>query len=227
MISETGENLGIVINTKTGEDWKAFSTWYSINKNLPDAKVYIVCNRTMDVEIRNFQWVKRLNIRHVFQNPVYHDVLSNFLQMISVPVERGLIGENILLVDAKTVFLSPLDNETLDYFNRKDYKLAINSTAVFVNGADREAVNTMIDNIALEGVPGVPINETPFSYEARDEEELRSIVNYGKGCGRWIDSMKGCPFSNASELLTSSMQPNELKVIELWRKMVPLYNAVL
>lgn len=227
MISETGENLDIVINTKTGEDWQAFSTWYSINKNLPDSKVFIVCNRTMEVEIRYFQWIKRLNLRHVFQNPVYHDVISNFLQMITVPLSRGLVGENILLVDAKTIFLSPFDDQTLDYFNRKDYKIALNQTAIFVNGVDLEAVNTMIDNIALEGDPGVPVDGTRFSYEAKDEEDLRSIVNYGKGCGRWIDSMKGCPFSNASRLLTDSMQPNELRVIEMWRKMVPLYNAVL
>jgi hypothetical protein len=227
MISETGENLDIVINTRTGEDWKAFAAWYSITKNLPDSRIFLVCNRTMKVEIRNFQWAKRLSVRHVFQNPVFHDDISNWLQMVSVAQERGLAGRNVLLIDAKTMVLSPLDEVTIVYFNQQDYKLSVNQSALFVNGCDIDTVKTMIDNVALDGDPGFVVDTARFCFEAREEPELRPIVSYRKGCGKWIDSMKGCPFSNASEFISEAMEPNELRIIEMWRKMVPLYSTAL
>ena len=62
-IKYTGDGLALVISCDyvPQHEWMAFICWYSIYKNLPDAKVYVGCNRrSMGCEI--LRWVKRCGL---------------------------------------------------------------------------------------------------------------------------------------------------------------------
>lgn len=65
-ISNTGENLVIIINCEylPHHSWMTFASWYSISKNLPDAKCIILCKRGF-YKINLFTWA------NVCKVPVY------------------------------------------------------------------------------------------------------------------------------------------------------------
>jgi len=66
-ISPTGYGLNIVISCEylRHHSWMAFASWYSIFKNLPDAKVQILCDRTGLPEVL-FNWTNKCKV------PIYH-----------------------------------------------------------------------------------------------------------------------------------------------------------
>lgn len=220
MITATGENLDIVIAAKTGDHWRAFATWYSVFKNLPDARVFLALNRTTRVEVQNFEWAKRLNLPHVYLNPPYHDDLSNRLHMIDVAQKRGF-RERVLLITSAVMAVDVLDDHTISLF--ENHPILSNENALYVNMATQGVLGDM----GFANDESLKIDTTPFCFEVKDDNDFRSLVSYDKGCGKWIDRVKGCPFSNASSLVVDQMTVNEMRIIELWQKMVPLGNAVL
>jgi hypothetical protein len=62
-IDSTGEGLNILIacDYLSHHDWMSFFCWYSISKNLPDAKVFVTCNRKIKYEDL-FVWPRKCNI---------------------------------------------------------------------------------------------------------------------------------------------------------------------
>ena len=62
-ISLTGKNLNILISCDYTiiHNWMTFFCWYCLEKNLPDAKVFIVCNRT-PLNSFLFAWTKRCKV---------------------------------------------------------------------------------------------------------------------------------------------------------------------
>lgn len=66
MISSIGDNLNILIscNYTVHDNWMSFLCWYSLTKNLPQAKVMIACNRTMNNSNSElFGWTRKCNVR--------------------------------------------------------------------------------------------------------------------------------------------------------------------
>ncbi len=63
MPSITGKDLNILIccDYVRHHNWMTFSSWYSIFKNLPDAKVKIICKRT-DIKETLFNWTRKCNV---------------------------------------------------------------------------------------------------------------------------------------------------------------------
>lgn len=63
VISDTGKNLSICIGCDYSPhfNWMTFLCWYSIQKNIPDAKVYISCFRK-NFSYEYFNWTKRCKI---------------------------------------------------------------------------------------------------------------------------------------------------------------------
>jgi len=219
-ITESGENLHVIIITTTAEDWRTFGTWYSIYKNLPDAKVVISCVRNKKVEFQYYQWAKRLNVPLFYTNAQHNDT---FLDRCSVLAQVKLSPQT-LVVTPNIMFIDVLDEKFLALLNGED-GLYTDYDLWYVKNQTREQIQSMMDEYALgEKVPGNPIW---MHKEAKETSDLVPVVSYGKGCGKWIDTMHGCPFSNASGLLAEEVTVNEKRIIELWRKMVSLYSAVL
>ncbi len=60
-----GDNLNVIINGNynISHEWMAFACWYSINKNLPDAKVELVISSAGAVSRQLFDWTGRVGVR--------------------------------------------------------------------------------------------------------------------------------------------------------------------
>jgi len=63
MISYLGDGLNITISCDylPGHSWMSYLCWYSINQNLPDCKVDVVCKRS-NVSGTMFLWTKKIGI---------------------------------------------------------------------------------------------------------------------------------------------------------------------
>lgn len=127
--------------------------------------------------------------------------------------------KHILALNTSVMATDAIHPEDLSYMNEKD--LWVSEDAWYIkNPKTAELINTHF----LEDRQ-FPMDERPLTVSAK-EEKLGWFVNLNKGCGRWINTAKGCPFSSAGGLSLPDMTANEHRVIELWKKMVPLYNAL-
>ncbi len=221
MITETGENLSVLITTETGQDWQTFATWYSIYKNLPCAKIAITCARNKETPFQYFQWTKRLktpSIRHEPFNP--EDPISSRLDAVGKAFSEGIVQGTVLVIKPLIAVIDVLDQKILELFNSR--------TQIFDNDVwflKNPNISDMLNEYLLED-KSIEFEENSLCVEAKTSEDIHPIVSYQKGCGRWIDTLKGCPFSNANGLIGAEMTSNENRIIELWKKMCSLYSVV-
>lgn len=222
MITQTGKNLSILITTETGQDWQAFSTWYSIFKNLPEATIAVTCARNTETPFQYFQWAKKINLpvlKHDKFDP--ENPISTKLSSIRDALSANIVSTPLLIVDALVVFLDVLDQKLLDDFN--SYEEIFDPNMWYLKNPN---MSDMLNAVLLEDKFIKP-QENRLCIEAKESQELSCVVSYKKGCGKWIDKLKGCPFSNANGLMTTEMTLNEIKVIDLWKKMCNLYSVVI
>lgn len=215
MINKFGKNLNIMIVTEVGRDWQTFATWYSLYYNLPKAKVYIACYRNKTLPFPLFQWTKRLNVPLFYTNNPSDDPLFN-----SLTCANKLNKENLLIIDDMTLALDAFDSKITDIVNTKNVCFDSNYNIQFVKNKNS---NDLLNNIMLQG-------ETPYSqpicFEANKTNYATCLINYKKGCGKWISTSKGCPFSSAAGLASTEMTVNENRIIELWKRMCSIYSAI-
>lgn len=221
MITETGNNLSVLITTETGQDWQTFGTWYSFYKNLPNAKVAITCARNEETPFQYFQWTKRINVpvlRHDKfdkENPT-----SSRLDAIGKAISNKIIHGPILAVKPLVMAIDVLDQKLLEQFN--------SDSDIFDNDVwflKQPNIPDMLNSFLLDEVP-IKMQEKSLCEEAKETEDIRSLVSYIKGCGKWIDKLKGCPFSNANGLMTAEMTSCENRIVDLWKRMNTLYSVV-
>jgi hypothetical protein len=220
MITETGKNLSVVIVTEVGKDWQTYSTWYSFYKNLPDADMSMVILRNDQTPYQMFQWAKRIQVPHVFDRAMSHIILLNLLDATRTAIKKMAIGERILIVEPLTMAIDALSPDLLEMFN-EDNALFENEGILYLHDQN---IDDLLNAIML--YEQSPFEHQPLAPEAKDTEDLVSLVSYRKGCGKWIDTLKGCPFSNAAGLATATMTANENRIIELWKKMCSLYSTL-
>lgn len=225
-ITETGENLDVVILTSTADDWRAFGTWYSIYKNWPDAKIVMSCVRNNKIEFQYYQWAKRLNLPIFYTKKIYDDPYLHYLQIYRE--SKRFVRDKVLLLPTDMMVIDMLDEKLLELMNNKDNSTSIDNNIWYFNEVSVLEAKDMMDDIGLSDQPLAGKYQPVSLYkEAKESVELSPIVSYIKGCGRWIHTMQGCPFSSASGFITDDMTVNERRIIELWRKMVSLYSVVL
>jgi hypothetical protein len=70
-VSSLGDNLAILIKCDHAphHDWMSFFCWYSISKNLPEAKVIVACSRGGEMNFDIFNWPKRCGVQFAYHNP--------------------------------------------------------------------------------------------------------------------------------------------------------------
>ena len=63
MITSTGDNLNVTIQcSNTHHDsWMAYASWYSMQKNIPDAKVWVNLRRSNEVQ-DYFNWARKRQV---------------------------------------------------------------------------------------------------------------------------------------------------------------------
>ena len=227
MITETGKNLNVLIITEMGQDWQTFTTWYSLYKNLPDAHVVIACLRNKETPFQHLQWTKRLQIRTFYQKQFSEDKQQSQFSVILEAVSHGFIKDTVLVIPHLTMAIDTLDPLLVNLINAKESLFWSDGDVWFMKGVTQPVIEDMLNHCILDGVrTGDTDCPGPLIKEAKETHILAPLVSYRKGVGKWIDSLKGCPLSNASGLISEEMTVNENRIIELWRKMVALYSAV-
>jgi len=220
MITKFGKDLSVLIVTEPGRDWEAYATWYSVFKNLPDARTAIVSIRNGETPFHLFQWTKRLKVPLVHIQPICEKPeAARWLDAARHAIQRKLVGENVLVIPHLVMALEVLDAKLLNEFANSD--VAFGHNAIFLKNPN---VDQLLNDILLDDKKPELRNICP---EAKETQTLSSMVSYRKGCGKWIHRLKGCPFSNAAGLVTSDMTVNEIRIIDLWKRMCQLYSAVL
>lgn len=222
MISKNGKNLCVLIITETDLNWETFATWYSFYTNLPDCKIHIYSQKNESTPFQYFQWAKRLKITCTKNAPFSKEspYFLNWLNAINFSEKLNLIAQPLLVVRPYVMAVETIDQTILDILNSRT--ICINEDLWFLNNLNIEEI---FNNCVLNNTE-ICTSKEKIIFEAKETNILKSFVSYKKGCGRWINKAKGCPFSNAGGLVTPEMTANESKIIELWKKMVPLYNAV-
>lgn len=210
MITETGDNLHVLIVTEIDQDWQAFATWYSVYKNIPNATVEIACvrNRNKTTPFQCFQWCKRLSVPIFYTTP--H--LDEYMTRLSL-IPSSVLCKTVLIMPSLTMFVDVLDQKLINEANSNESFFWSDKNIWIFKGLTRETICN--DPSPREIVK-----------EAKETEDLWSLVDCQKGCGKWIPSLRGCPLSNAGGLISEEMTVNENRIIELWKRMVALYSAV-
>lgn len=198
--------MDIVIITDPISNWQAFGTWYSVYKNLPNNEVIIVCLRNKQTPFEYFQWTKRLKINFYSVNPFCDLEFINWLEIISKINSKELLVLRPLTMCLETLEQKPeftILNKNLWYLKDFDAKKAIDDYYL----QEKELIYTDL-----------------YCPEAKEEEGFVKFCSYHKGCGKWKNTSKGCPFSSAAGHASIGMTVNEKRIIDLWKKMVTLYN---
>lgn len=222
MIDQFGKNLNVLIVTETGKDWQTFGTWYSFYRNVPEATVTIACHRNKKAPFQFYQWTKRLNIGFFTHRRLSEDPVINQMESVA----RAKITGGLLVVPALTMALDVLCPKILTVFNKK--KAWIDEDVWFLKDPNTQAMmnDHFFEQNFLYNYTEDEAEVSVLCPEANEMKELNHLVSYRKGCGKWIDTLKGCPFSSAAGLASTEMTVNENRIIELWKKMCGLYSAV-
>ncbi len=106
-IDPFGHGLSVLIACESNgiNNFLAFSCYYSLQKNLPDAKMAIACTRPTDPQVLPFSWVHRLGI------PFFYRSHNSFAAKIAH--RRGLLSPPILVLPSEIVCLRSMSPNVL------------------------------------------------------------------------------------------------------------------
>lgn len=141
-ISETGKNLLIVVDCdySFSHNWMAFTLWYSLRKNLPDAEMVLnVVRKSSPVEL--FSWAVKFKVRLSYSKFLLDDITDR--QILHLPPHVMAVrdfsgGVPLGPVDIKSDYFSVFVDYksgcgafvTAEWINRKDIPL-FNATKKF------------------------------------------------------------------------------------------------
>lgn len=229
-ISSSGKNLNIVIVNKASvtEEWMTFASWYSFHKNAPNSKVTISIQRSSSQIHQLFNWANRVSVNYAYYTSVSNDCqLINKLFALQQVLNKKYTQTPLLVVEPDIMLTDQLNTNSLnDLLNENKSIQSENGKVWFIT--DPFYVLNAIDKYFLEKLDLLP-SETWICSNA--QSTTNSLVCYEKGCGRfvtskWIDKIKGCPFGKASRFKTDSLSVNEKRILDLWKKLAPLYKAI-
>lgn len=219
MITEFGENLHVLLVPNVEEDWESFSSWYSIHKNLP----YATCSLSYIIKkditpFQLFQWAKRINI-HVSGLLDKKNLLLNIIRTLIQSKKK-----NVLITPSFNMVLKPLTKDLLDLFNKEPQFIWDQNNFGFCSLSINELIKFYNQFMLKDDVSFLKTNS--ITLDAKECDDLSPLISFRKGCGNWINTRKGCPFSSAGGLLGEVMTVNEQEIFDLWQNMVPLYSSI-
>lgn len=115
-ISDTGNGLTIIIGCDYTvlHNWMSFICWYSLTKNLPDAKVIVACNRTL-MKSTLFRWTQKCQVPFVLHKPT--DKQGQILIAQSIKPVLYIPADVICIRDFGEAGFSPNElSEEKEYF---------------------------------------------------------------------------------------------------------------
>lgn len=140
--------------------WMSFLSWYSITKNLPEAKIFIACNRKLMIN-DFFGWARRCNVPFILHKSMEINEQCDFA-IASKKIEYPILiisAEHICVRDFDEANFSPQklkDKNFLEDFPDlySDCKSSSNSCFVsYKNGWGKFNTNSWINNLNCPLVP--------------------------------------------------------------------------
>jgi hypothetical protein len=229
-IKPNGKNLNVVISNIAcvTHEWMTFASWYSFFKNAPNATVSFVSQRSSSQIHQLFNWANRLPINFTYYTPSDESCqYINKLLSVKAILQRNFAKTPLLCIEPDVLLTESLDTDKLNEFIEKNKCIQSEDGKVWFI-PNYQSVLDLIDDYFLkdtENIPSVP----HLCVDAQSDPN--PIVTFDKGCGRfvtakWIDKKKGCPFGKALRFQTDSLTVNEKRILDLWKKLAPLYKAI-
>lgn len=203
--------MNVLIVTDVTQNWQTFATWWSVWKLDPTLNTTLAIVWGEETPFQLFQWAKRLKLPHFFSKTVFEDHFANKMGLaLKAKNKRHFHGDGLLILTPQTMLLKSLPTiENLQADEHSAFVKHLDDFEPLIN--DR-----MLNNFQLEN---------PLCVEAKETDRLSPVVSYKKGCGRWVNTLRGCPFSNAAGLALVDMTANEYHIFDMWKQMVSLYEA--
>ena len=257
-ITQTGKNLSILICTDYSFlfNWMSFAAWYSVSKNLPEAKVTIVSARN-SINLQLYKWVNKIDAKFFLHTnfgkknniPYLNKIYSTY-----VAVKEGLVEQPCLVLDADMMAVRGLSKSLIDtlngcdfatnqskdmspvgpmwYFNNQSLEKiveVINNIKVLGKTVDEQGM-LHLDLLALQKTLGDPVVIDDLCNEAH-EANTTTFTHYRKKCGGFFraEYERGLaypPFADQLTLRTVDMTVNERKVFSLWAQMQMTFEAL-
>ena len=211
------QNPIAVIRSGPARDWQAFCTWYSLQKAMPDIQSHIVIEQNPRKSLfGNYLWAKKLHIPQTI-DPLEKNSPKLFLTMLSILFQKKVIH------DQQPFFIVKDNVVCLKETNASNLK--ISQDLCFACGTSSlEEIEQITNDYFIDS------NTFDFGnikeYGPVKDRRVFNFVNIDDGCGSWINTIKGCPFSAADRFASEDMTNNEKKVIDEWKKMTALYQAI-
>ena len=206
MISSIGDNLNILIscNYTIHDNWMSFLCWYSLTKNLPQAKVVIACNRTMNSgNSELFGWTRKCNIPFELHKSTDRE------GQINLVLQKGIVVAPLLVLRPDTVAIRDFEESGFD--------------TNILEGKVLKASD--LPEICCEAM--VPNSDRSST---KHYEKPCVFVTYSNGWGKFVTSSwihkGGCPFTSENRYGHGNMTTNETRIGKLWSAVSPLFQTV-
>lgn len=170
-----GDNLAILIKCDhyPHHDWMSFLCWYSISKNLPEAKVVVACSRGGGMNFDIFNWPRRCGVHFAYHNPNLDTV------KFALENEKFEIDTPLLALEPPTVCLRDFEEAQFDssvlvqneVFQAKDVSGLVSETkaenpSVFTDYSDgwgKFVTSSWINKASTPLVTGLSFVKAPMS----------------------------------------------------------------
>ena len=201
MITNTGKNLSILIacDYTPCHHWMSFLAWYSFYRNIPEAKVAVVCNRFL-MKYQLFDWTKRCDVPFALRKT------DTILSHAKYFIEKNIISFPILILSPDVVAVRELSDASV--FNKSFSVSKATFLTEMTEPVDRH------DNSLVFDVKG---------------KDFETFMTYENGWGKfvtnsWINK-EIHPIASLWEYEGVNMSPNERRLAELWKDFTPLFLA--
>ena len=202
--------MDVLIYGGAADNWKLFAAWYSFQFADENRNVSLVCYSDENVQFELLQWAKRLKVRHWFlhENP-------DPLELAYAYLDRQPQAGHVLVVDCTVMQVLPWAEDVTQVYRWCKHGLLLKG--------DRQAAGDLLNRRLLLGEV---LAEDVFIHEARQAVGDCSLASYQGGCGKWDGRHRACPFHNASAWEDTGMNITEMRIIDLWRRMNNLFEAL-
>jgi len=213
-ITESGNGLSILICSTYNyfNNWMAFSNWYSIRKNLPDAKVAITVGRPSNVDNCYYNWIYKCddlrymlhkNVGVISKIPYLNKIYGVYLALKEEIVKQPLVvlESDMMAIKGISEGLLPILNNCKFGTSKCTYDLSFPGKPVgsiwYFNGQSLENIESIINNIdtksdvnhldllSLSRFFGNDIEILEDLGNDVKDQKLATFTHYSSGCGNF------------------------------------------
>jgi hypothetical protein len=243
-LGQDGSGLSVLVSSEYQYmyNWMTYSAWYSLNKNLPEAKVAIVCPRSKSVDSMLYGWVYKCDVRYMLHKNVgeLYDLSGlNKIYGVYLALKHGLVRQPLVVMDADVMAVDDFTSDTMKVMQDCGFAKNLSGSLWYFNNQPLEKIEEVINtlkvvggnlDLALDRVFSESVVLDDLANESY-EQGVTTFTRYRERCGNftgkeWEKGRTLPPFSVGYALQATDMTVNERKVISLWSQMNSLFDSM-